>query len=404
MRHFNWLWNQNIPVNRDLVLLLTIGGLYSLATFLSNTFVNVFLWKQSGEYIDIALYNLFVYLLQPTAFLAAGKLAKKVDRTMIIRLGVIVLSLFYITVLVVGDVASQIPMLLGAILGIGSGFYWLAFNVLTFEVTEPETRDFFNGSLGTLQSFGNMIGPIFAGYIITQMDNFKGYSLIFFLSFVLFVLAVVCSFFLKKRKATGHFYFRKVLKEKKRNSNWKNILYAHVFQGLREGLFIFIIAIWVFVVTGSEFKLGTFNFVLAFCSFIGYFVIVRLINKEKRATAIFIAGITLYVAISIFIFYTTYTTLVIYAIVIGFAYPIFNVPFVSLTYDVIGKSKNARELRIEYVIIRELFINVGRVCAIGLFLVCVLMFDPVVVIPILLLTLGSGNFIAYFFVRNIQLL
>ena len=42
MRKFMVSFMQQENVNRDLILLLTIGGLYSLGIFLSNTFVNVF--------------------------------------------------------------------------------------------------------------------------------------------------------------------------------------------------------------------------------------------------------------------------------------------------------------------------------------------------------------------------
>ncbi|WP_240468750.1 MFS transporter [Gracilibacillus sp. YIM 98692] len=393
---------QKIPISKDLKLLLTIGGLYALATFLSNTFVNIFLWKQSGEYVNIAVYNLFIYILQPIAFFIAGKCAKRVDRTIIIRLGVTILSVFYITVLLAGDKSSQFPYLLGSILGIGYGFYWLAFNVLTFEVTEPETRDFFNGILGTLQSFGGMIGPFFAGYIITRLDNFQGYSLIFFLSFALFIVAVICSFFMNKRKATGQFLFREIFKERKRNLNWKSILYAHVFVGIREGLFIFVIAIWIFIATNSEFALGGFNLVFSLCSLIGYYATSKIVGKNLRKRSIFFGGLFLYMAVAIIVLQTNYYMLLMYGVIIGFAYPVFNVPFVSLTYDVIGKSKGAKELRIEYIIIRELFINMGRVAAIVIFIISVLLVDPEFAIPALLLTLGAGNFIAFWFVKQIK--
>ena len=51
--------------------------------------------------------------------------------------------------------------------------------MLTFEITEPETRDFFNGFLGILSSIGGMIGPIAAGFIITRLEKFTGYSIVF---------------------------------------------------------------------------------------------------------------------------------------------------------------------------------------------------------------------------------
>src|SRR5690606_6947721 len=110
----------DVELNRDLVLLLTIGGLYSISIFLSNTFVNIFLWKQAeGNYTTIALYHLAVYILQPLTFIIAGKWAKKVDRVIVLRLGVTFLSLFFMTVLLVGDNAAKFNIMLGSILGIG---------------------------------------------------------------------------------------------------------------------------------------------------------------------------------------------------------------------------------------------------------------------------------------------
>ena len=47
---------------KDLHLLLMINGLYSLSIALSNTFVNIYLWKQSGNYLDIGIYNLIVVI------------------------------------------------------------------------------------------------------------------------------------------------------------------------------------------------------------------------------------------------------------------------------------------------------------------------------------------------------
>lgn len=390
----------SIPVSRDLKILLIIGGLYALSTFISNTFVNVFLWKQSGDYMDIATYNLFIYLLQPISFFVAGKCVKHVDRTLIIRIGVIFLSIFYMVVLLLGEKAVNYTYMLGAILGIGYGFYWLAYNVLTFEVTEPETRDLFNGILGSLQSFGGMVGPLLAGYIITLMDNFKGYSTIFFLSFFLFFLAIVCSFYLKKRTATGRFFIREVFKERKHNTNWRSVLFAHLTQGSREGLFIFIITIWVYIETNSELSLGLFNFLISLCSFISYYFVSKMVSSKKRKAAIFYGGLALYLAVLLFVFPTSYVTILLYGVIIGVSFPLFNVPFVSLTYDIIGKSKNAGNWRVEYIIIREVFINIGRVLAIIVFIVSVSFLDPIFIIPVLMLVFGGGNFLSYFFIRK----
>jgi len=70
-------WIGSGKTDHDFMLLLMIGGFYSLSIALSNTFVNVYLWKQSGELIDLGLYNLFIVIFQPLAFIIAGKVSKK---------------------------------------------------------------------------------------------------------------------------------------------------------------------------------------------------------------------------------------------------------------------------------------------------------------------------------------
>jgi MFS transporter, YQGE family, putative transporter len=393
----------DIDLTKDLTLLLLIGGLYSLSIALSNTFVNIYLWKQSGEFIDLGIYNLTVVIFQPITFILAGRLAKKVDRVIVLRFGVIFLALFYISVLAFGESAENFLVVLGALLGIGYGFYWLAFNVLTFEITEPETRDFFNGFLGTLTSAGGMVGPILAGFIISRFTSFKGYTIVFGLSLLLFAIAVLMSFFLKRRPASGRYLFLRILEERKNNDNWRHITNAHFFQGLREGTFIFIISVFVFISTGSEFAIGTFGLINSGIAFVGYYIASRVIKKKFRKKAILLGGILLYLAIFLIVFDVTYTKLLLYAGVIAIAYPILLVPYISMTYDVIGTGWNAAEMRIEYIVVREIFLNLGRIVSVTAFIVAVTFFNHEESIPILLLMLGAGHTLIYFFVRKVDL-
>lgn len=392
-----------IEISRDLIFLLVIGGLYSLSIFLSNTFVNIYLWKQAGDYTTIAFYNLGIYLFQPISFILAGKIAKKIDRVIVLRLGVIFLSLFFLSVLLIAEDASTYNFMLGSVLGVGYGFYWLAFNVLTFEITEPESRDFFNGFLGVLQSFAGMIGPLLAGTIIAAMEENIGYSVIFTISFILFIGAVVCSFFLKQRQAEGLFHFKRILVERNHNKNWKRVLNAHISQGLREGIFLFVISIWVFITTQSEFALGIFNLFLSGLSFIFYFIVTKWVKPSLRKKAILTGALILYLSIYIILFDISYIQLMIYAALIGIAYPIVNVPYASLTYDVIGKGWKAKELRVEYIVVRELFVNIGRVLSIVTFLVAISLFPAEKIIPYLLAIFGLGHVFIYLFVKDIYL-
>jgi MFS transporter, YQGE family, putative transporter len=386
---------------RDLFLLLLVGGLFTLSTALSNTFVNIFLWKQSGKLADIAFYNLAIVLMQPIAFFFAGRCAKKIDRVIVLRIGVVILASFYMGVLWLGTQASQFLLLLGIMLGLGLGFYWLAFNVLTLEVTEPDTRDFFNGYLGVLNSLSGMIGPISAGYIITIMDKHSGYETIFSVSMFLFLAAVLLSFFLKRRKADGRYSLKEIFQERKDNYSWKQLLTAHFFQGLREGTFVFLIVIWVYTASKSEFALGTFGFIQSIVSFIGYYIVSHYLKPWQRKRAIFAGGLLLFISPFLLLLPISFSLLIVYGISVSIAYPLLLVPYVSLTYDIIGKCRGIHEKRIEYIVVREFFLNGGRITSIVLFLMVISVFTEERGIPFLLPILGAGHFAVYFCVRKI---
>ncbi|MGC4376022.1 MFS transporter [Fictibacillus sp. Mic-4] len=393
----------NLILTKDLLLLLVVGGLFYLSTSLSNTFVNIYLWKQSGNLVDIALYNLSIVVVQPVSFYFAGKLAKRIDRVIIIRIGVTMLSIFYITVLLLNQHADQFMLLLGGLLGLGLGFYWLAFNVLTFEVTEPDTRDFFNGYLGVLSSFSGMIGPLCAGLLISKMNKFTGYNVIFSLSLFLFVAAVLTTFFLGRRKAEGDYCVKEIYKARQVNKNWGRILKAHFLQGMREGVFAFVIIIWVYTASKSEMALGTFSFAQSAVSFVCYYLASRIITPKRRKEAIFLGGLLLFITPFLLLFKLSFPLLMTYGIIVSFAFPILLVPYVSLTYDVIGRSKNAGKMRIEYVVVRELYLNAGRVFSIVVLLFTLLFVKSETAIPVLLPILGAGHFFIYFFVKPIHL-
>jgi YQGE family putative transporter len=60
-------------------------------------------------------------------------------------------------------------------------------------------------------------------------------------------------------------------------------------------------------------------------------------------------------------------------------------------------------MRIEYIVVRELFLNLGRAVSVIAFIIGVTFFDETKSIPILLMFLGAGHTCIYFFVRKITL-
>lgn len=88
--------------------------------------------------------------------------------------------------------------------------------------------------------------------------------------------------------------------------------------------------------------------------------------------------------------------LIIYAVIIGIAFPILTVPYESLTYDVIGRARMVEERRVEYIVVREIYLNLGRIVSIMVFIFGMFLFPHDMIIPILLIIFGAGHAIIYF--------
>ncbi|MGP4072489.1 MFS transporter [Piscibacillus sp. B03] len=387
---------------KNLKLLLVIGLLYTLGIYLSNIFVNIFLWKQTEDLLILALYNLCIYVAQTLIFVLLGKWVKRIDRVIILRTGIFVISVFFISVLLLSTKASDLFYVLGILIGTGYGLFWLAYNILIFEVTEPYTRDFFNGMFGALQSLSGIVGPVSAGWIITALTGYKGYLTIFFISFVLFIMAIIFSIFLERRKTDGEYNIREVIKESKENRQWFWMLTAHLFQGMREGIFLFLIGLWVYLGTQSELIVGIYNMIYAIASFVMYQIVARIVKPDNRKILIFIGSIFLFISVFWLLISDEPVDFYIYAGILGVFLPLFFAPYTSVSYDIIGQAKNAKDNRVEYIIFRDIILNSGRTISLILFVIGLLVISADVWMKYSVVIFGIGYFVSGIIVFRIH--
>jgi YQGE family putative transporter len=356
-------------LDRQAWLLLAISGLFAVSTALSNTFVNVYLWKLKRDYGLIGWFNLLQYAAMAVTFIVSGRMAKSVDRVIVIRWGVAVHALFYLCVLLLGDGSARYISWLGGLLGVGAGLFWLAFNVLYFEITERNNRDVFNGMNGFLGSAAGIVAPLLSGWIITHVDRLTGYRIVFGLSMAIFLAAVMVSFLLKRRKVEGKYQLVSVLRQSFRmKERWRWVMAASVAQGAREGVFAFLIALLIYVTTQNEMVLGSFLTVSSLVSLIAFLLVGRYLRMQWRDESLFVGTFMMGVVVLPFVWKVDTWSLFLLGVGAALFYPLYMVPLTSTVFDVIGENKTSARLRIEYVVARELALNLGRVLSLALFL------------------------------------
>ncbi|PYI53167.1 MFS transporter [Paenibacillus flagellatus] len=382
-------------------LLLLVNALFGAANALSGTFVNVYLWKAKS---DFALIGWFAFAHQVTmalTFWAAGKWVKEHNKMNSLRLGVAISAVFYTIVLVLQQQAVHYVWLLGAVQGLSSGFFWLAFNVVYFEVTSPENRDRFNGWAGLLGSGIGMIAPWISGWLITGMPGTNGYRLIFAISLGVFVVGVVFSFFLKKRKVPGTYEWAHGYRTlAQRRGPWKTVFGALVAQGIREGVFGFLIGLMVYIATSNEMKIGNFSLITSAVALFSFYAVGKWLKPAYRKGGMIVGVLAMILVIVPFFWQVSYATLLVFGIGTALFIPLYTVPMTSSVFDIIGQDRESAEHRVEYVVLRELGLNFGRMLGTLAFIAVVSWSTAPHVINWLLLGIGSSPLLVWLLMRN----
>lgn len=391
------------PKDRQAVLLLAVNGMFVLASALSGAFLNVYLWKSRQDYMMIAWFTLAQQIALGSTFWIAGKWVKEGNKMNALRLGIAVAGLFYLLILGAGQNAIHYIWPLGLLLGMSLGLFWLAFNVVYFEVTDAENRDWFNGWVGLLGSMTGILGPWVSGWLITLLHGEKGYRLIFTMSMIIFGCTVLLSFFLKKRKVSGKYDWTEGIKRlKETDRTWRFAMGGLVMQGIREGVFFFLIFLLVYTATSQEARLGQFMLITSAVSLVSYWAAGKWFKPTYRSYGMLVGAIIMLLVIVPLLWKVNYTTLLILGIGTSLFIPLYMLPAIAVSFDLMGTNRNNAEKRVELVVVREISLMVGRIAGLLIF-IGVLSFrqDPLTV-TLLLLVLGMSPIGTWVFMRKIM--
>lgn len=351
------------PIRR----LLLISGLFSLSIGLSNTFVNIFIWKVDKNFTSIALYNLSIYLSMPIAFVLAGMICMQFRIVFAMRFGLILHILFYGSVLFAGEMLAPRPYILGGMMGLAAGFYWFSFNMFSLTYTASGQRDGFFGFNGVVMAVAGMIAPLVAGQLIATEDRFgglTGYHVIFAISLGLFLAAVFCCHGLGSDKLVQSIRLQTVFSALQYRS-WRMTVVASALYGIREGVFVFLISLLMYLSTGSEISLGNFLFMQGGLSFISFYFVGRYTTGYNRLRILQVGAGLMAAAALLFLLPISTHLILWYGGVIALVLPLFLTPMQAFVFDEISFMESKLPRRAEHLIVRELFSNGGR--AIGIF-------------------------------------
>lgn len=343
--------------------LLMVGMLFMAAMTLASTFVNVYLIRLTDNLGLIILQNIANYAALLGAFLLGTKLLKKISMNTILKMGIFSVIIYYFSILLLKEKASDYLVLLGVFNGIGNGLYYFGFNVLVGKVVSEKARASFFGFQSSFSYIFGVIAPAVSGFIIVSFTKLAGYYVLFGCSLVLFAIAIFLLSKLEGVKVESEYHVLKALTSK--NKYWFTNFYINTSFGMREVIYTQVFIVFAYKIITNEQVVGNLNSMMSLIGvFSGIFIASKFTNRSQKKFYL-LAGILYFIAfISLAIFGNQMAIIFTY-IVLGLVICWYQVVFQGLkyklsSYTIEGTSES------DYIIATEFPMALGRIVGLAI--------------------------------------
>ncbi|MFS0723978.1 MFS transporter [Paenibacillus sp. 1P07SE] len=354
-------------LSKEAVTSLIIHGCFQFGASMSGLFLNLYLWRLTGDLLVNGVYNIIVFFITPLGFALGGWIAKKKDRMVTYRLGIVLIALFYLGVIIAQERVVDFYVGFALFSGLAQGFYWTGYLVLMYDVSTDKNRIRFLAINMMVFNAAGLAGPALAGYIIQLSEGLSGYVMTFGIAFVSFFIAAVISF--RIPTITSHhrtYYLKLVGAVLKRNRSWLLSLIGFLVLGLLQGIMLFLPNILLFQTVGREDWVGYLGVLFAFLTVVTGFIISRKAREEHAYRYVTLSSIGVICGAAVLLIDISTWSVVTFMVVFSLCNPLTINTLTSYYYRIMGTLPLKGQLRIESVVMRELFLNIGRVVSIGL--------------------------------------
>jgi len=389
-------------LSREFLVFLHMHGCFVLAVNLSGMFIGTFMLKSGGDMYIVGLFYLLCFLLEGVIYPIMPWLLTKLSPTALSRIGLVFYTGSYIALLAFRDEAIRIFPLIAVLSALGACFYWLPYHIYTVQYTHLGNRQQGMSLMGVVSNFIVLLTPPVSGSIIYFLPGMNGYITVFFVSVLAFTAAAFTTRGMPSRPTgqKGNPFLR-LIKYDLRDKLVSKMGLAHMFYGIRDGLFMYYLNLLIFSATASEFIIGINTTGRGILVILTFTLIAKYNTPKVRRFAIIGAGIlALLFTGGVTLIYTTLT--IIALSLLDAILQSYNLNMLQLaTYHVSDHltQKSGTDRRNEIITLRSLLLNIGRVIGMVLFLVV----PPDLGSPaLMLLILSILALPASFIVRNME--
>lgn len=342
---------------------------FLIFTTLPGVFINTFFFNQDGKISTVAIYTAITLLGLSLVMQISSQISLKKSPTFILRVGVVLYNVFYITLLLLQNNAAKYMVLLGVINAIASGFYWQGYNEILRLCTSESIFDRTVSIIGLAGAVVTLTMPFLSGIIITYCPGTIGYSIVFAVAFLFSLYNTYLTTRLENRKIQGKSNLPAVYRYIFSNKRILAANFVELIRGIRNSAFPLFLNIFFFKLVSNEALLGVNNMLCGFASIISYALAARILRPNNRMKYI-LASSLISVVVFLPMFFTLNSAIIfVSAIANSFLCAFIDNPALAMFFSLFEEPLDGITFS-QIMSAHEVFFAVGRV--IGLFLFIVL--------------------------------
>ncbi|MEV5025768.1 MFS transporter [Paenibacillus sp. LPE1-1-1.1] len=389
-------------LGKDAVTALVIHCCFQFGASMSGLFLNLYLWRLTQDLTVNGIYNIIVFLLTPPAFALGGWIAKRRDRMVTYRLGIVMIAVFYLMVVIAQEHVAQYYILFAIFNGIAAGLYWTGYLVIQYDVSTEANRIRFLAINMIVFNASGLAGPALAGFIIQRSEGLTGYIFIFMLAFIMFLIAAIVSFRIPMIPSHHKAYYLKFMGlVMNKNRRWLKALYSFFVLGLFQGIMLFLPNIMLYQTVGREDWVGYLGVFFSSLTVATGYVISRKAQKEQVRKYVLLSTTGVAIGSALLLIRVEFWSVALFMILFSICNPLAVNTLTSYYYRLIGTLPLKGQLRVESVVMRELFLNAGRVLSISLLIFLAKDLESVWM-PIVLFSMAVLQYISVLLIKEKQ--
>ncbi|MBP3961886.1 MFS transporter [Paenibacillus lignilyticus] len=356
-------------LGREALVALIIHGCFQFGASMSGLFLNLYLWRLTHDLAVNGFYNMIVFVFTPIAFALGGWITKRKDRMVTYRLGILMIAIFYLLVVIAQEQVAAWYVLFAIFHGLASGLYWTGYLVLMYDVSTENNRVRFLAINMVVFNLAGLLGPALAGFIIQFNEGLSGYIITFLLAFIMFLVASIISFRIPTISSHHRVYHLNLMGiVMRKNAQWVKGLLAFFVLGLFQGIMLFLPNILLYQTVGREDFVGYLGVCFSALTVATGYVISRKAKKEQVRKHVLYSTSGILLGAAFLLYDVSAWTVVFYMVAFSICNPLAVNTLTSYYYRLIGKLPLKGQLKVESVVMREVFLNMGRVISITLLL------------------------------------